>query len=138
MRAQNAVDSVGEVLRLQIRELRLLRAELHVEEVVVDLRDQGLERHAVFYAGWADQRRDDVARIDEAGDRRGRRNRTLLEVARRMAGCRDLLDALAEYAAPSNDVENLRLVHGNFDCAWSDIVRCCVNLSKLRVHLFLP
>ena len=50
MRAQNAVDGVGEVLGLQIRELRLLLAELHVEQVVVDLRDQRLQRHRALDA----------------------------------------------------------------------------------------
>ncbi len=66
VRAQDAVDGVGEVLRLQIGELALLLAELHVEEVVVDLRDQRLQRNAALDAGGRDERRDDVARVDEA------------------------------------------------------------------------
>ena len=48
MRAKNAIDGVGEVLGLQIGELTLLLAEFEIEEVVVDLRDQRLQRNAAL------------------------------------------------------------------------------------------
>ena len=51
--AQYAVDGVGQVFGLQIGELRLLLAELHVEQVVVDLRDQRLQRHDCSRRAWA-------------------------------------------------------------------------------------
>ena len=43
MRAQDAIHGIGEVLGLEISELALLLAELDIEEVVVDLRYQGLQ-----------------------------------------------------------------------------------------------
>ncbi len=48
--AQNAVDGVGEILGLQISELALLLAELEIEQVVVDLRDQSLQRNTALDA----------------------------------------------------------------------------------------
>jgi hypothetical protein len=66
VRAQNAVDRVGEVLRLQIGKLALLLAQLHIEQVVVDLRDQRLQRNAVLHPRRAYHRRNNIARIDKA------------------------------------------------------------------------
>ncbi len=137
MRAQNAIDGVGEVLGLQVGELALLLAQLEVEEVVVDLRDQRLERHAVLDARGLHQRRDDVARVNEAGGRGGRRNRRLLKVARRMARGGDLLDALAKDAAAAHQVQDLGLVQRHFNGAGADVVGGCADLSKLCVHSVL-
>ena len=68
----------GEVLGLEVGELALLVAEFDVEEVVVDLRDKRLERHAAFDTGRGDQRGNDVARIHEGAGCRGCRNCRLL------------------------------------------------------------
>ena len=67
MRAHDALDGVGQVLRLQVGELALLRTNLHVEQVIVQLRDQGLQRHGALDARGADDGGHDVARIHEAG-----------------------------------------------------------------------
>ena len=136
MREHHAVDGVDQVLGLQIGKLLLLRAEFHVEQVVVELGDDGLQRHAALDTGGCDHGRADVARIDEAGGG-GIGDRRLLEVARRMAGGRDLLDALAEEVAAAHDVEDLGLIQGNFNRAGSDVVGGGVNVEEIGGHSFL-
>src|ERR1051326_3516068 len=110
-------DGVGEVFGLEIGELLLLRAYFHVEQVVVDLRDQGLERHTSLHARGRAGDSHDVARIDEGIGRRGRVDGGLLEEARRMAGGRHLLYALPEDGAAADDICNFALVAVDFDGA---------------------
>ena len=81
MRPKNTVDGIGQVLRLQISKLALLLAKFHIEQVVVDLCDQGLQRNAPLYPGRRDQRRNDIARIHKSRRSRRRRNRSLLKVS---------------------------------------------------------
>ena len=135
VRAQHTFHRVGQVLRLQIGELALLRAQFHVEQVVVDLRNQALQRNAALHAGRRHQRgvmlrgstKPAVARI---------RDRRLFEEARRMAGRRNLLDALAEHAAAANQVGDLRLVERDLNRAGPDVICCRVDIEKLCVHGF--
>jgi hypothetical protein len=119
---EDALDGVGEVLGLEVGELLLLVAQFDVEEVVVDLGDEGLERDAALDAGGRDERSDDVARVDKAACGGRCWDGRLLEVARRMAGGRDLLDALAEDAAAADDIGDLGLVERDFDGSGSDVV----------------
>ena len=77
---------------------------------------------------------DDVARIDECARRRWRRDRGLLEEARRMAGGGRLLDALPEDAAASNDVGDFGLVAVDFDGAGSNEVGGGVQIDEASVH----
>ncbi len=67
----------------------------------------------------------------------GARDRGLLEVARRVAGGRDLLDALAEEIAAAHDVEDLGLVERHFDGAGSDVVRSGMDVEEIGGHRFL-
>ena len=132
--AQQAFDGVGQVLGLQVGELALLRADLHVEDVVVDLRDQALQRDAALHAGGRDQRGHDVARIDEGIGRGGRGDGRLLEEARGMAGCGDLLDALAEGIAAPNDVEDFGLVELDLDRTGADVISRSLQVEELCFH----
>ena len=94
MSAQQTFDGVGQVLRLQIGELALLGTDLHVENVVVDLRNQALQGNATLDTGGSHQRGRDVAWIDEGVGSRGGRNGRFLEEARWVARGWNLLDAL--------------------------------------------
>src|ERR1700722_5387066 len=96
MRTQNTINGIGKILRLKISKLALLTAKLHIEQVVVDLRDECLQRNAVFDASWVDQRSDNVAWIYKARSSCRRRNCSLLKVAGRMASSRNLLDTLTK------------------------------------------
>ncbi len=130
---QHTVHRVDQVLRLQIRELLLLCAQFHVEQVVVQLRHQSLQRNAPLDAGWRHQGRSDVARIDKPGRTRIR-DRRLFEVARGMAGRRHLLDALAEHATAADQVRDLRLIERDFNRPGPDVVCCRMDIEKLCVH----
>jgi len=57
--------TVSTVFGLQIGELLLLVAQLDVERLLVDLRNDRLQRHAAFNSRRADHRGHDAARIDE-------------------------------------------------------------------------
>ena len=92
MRPQNAINGIGKILRLQISKLALLLAKLDIEQVVVDLRHQRLQRNAALHPSRTHQRRNNIARIDKPSRSRRRRNRSLLKVPRRMASSRNLLD----------------------------------------------
>jgi hypothetical protein len=133
----DAAHRIDQVFGLQIGELLLLIAEFDVEEVVVDLRDDGLERHAALYAGGTYNRGRDAARIDEAGGA-GIGDGRFFKEARGVAGGRNLLDALPEGAGTPADVEDFGLIERNFDGARPDVVCCRVNVCKGCVHGFPP
>src|SRR6202035_4604856 len=103
-----------QVLGLQVSELLLLRAQLEVEEVIVQLRHDCLERNTVLDARGAHHRSYDATGIDKARGARGG-NGCLFEVPRRMSGRRHLLDALPEDAVAPDDVGDLRLVERHLD-----------------------
>src|SRR5260370_17124717 len=84
MRPKNTIDGVGQILRLQISKLALLLAKLDIEQVVVDLRDERLQRNAPLNAGPTDQRRNNITTIDKPSRRRRPRNRRLFNIPRRM------------------------------------------------------
>ena len=134
----HAAHGVHQVLGLQIGELLLLIAQFDVEEVVVDLRNDGLQRHAPLHARGVHHRRHDAARIHEAGRARIG-NRRLFKESRRMTGRRNLLDALPKGARTAADVEDLGLIQRNFNGARPDEICCRVNVCKGCVHrLFRP
>ncbi len=80
MRAHHAVDGVDQVFRLQIGELLLLSSQLNVEQVVVQLCDQRLQRNAALHTRRTYNRCDDVARIHKSRPA-GRRNAGLFKKA---------------------------------------------------------
>src|ERR1700761_8561370 len=135
MGTQNAVNGIGKVLRLEISKLALLTGQLHIEQVVVDLCDERLQRNAVLDAGRADQRSDNVTWIHKTRSSRRRGNCSLLKIAGRMASSRNLLDALTKDPTATNKVQNLCLIQRNFNRARSNVVCCAMNIGKLRVHL---
>jgi hypothetical protein len=135
MGVQHTVHRIDQVLRLQICELLLLRSQFHVEQVVVQLCNQALQRNAALHAGRSDKCRSDVARIDEAGGP-WIRDRGFLEVAGRVAGRRYLLDTLAEHAAAANQIGDLRLVERDLNGAGPDVVCRRMDIKKLCVHGF--
>ncbi len=138
MRTQNTVNSVGKVLRLQIRKLALLIAQLDIKQVVVDLRYQRLQRNAALHTRRAHQRSHNVARIHKPGRGRRRRNRRLLKKPRRMTRRRNLLDPLPKHTASAHQIRDLRLIQRHFHRARSQKIRCRINIRKLRVHPILP
>jgi hypothetical protein len=137
VRHHHAAHRIHQVFGLQIGKLLLLVAQFDVEQVVVDLRNDRLQRHAPLHARRAHHRRHDAARIHKAGRARIR-NRRLLEEPRRMTGRRNLLDALPEGARTPADVEDLGLIQRNFDSARPDVIRCRVNVCKGCVHRLFP
>jgi hypothetical protein len=133
----HAAHRIHQVFGLQIGELLLLVAQFDVEKIVVDLRNDRLQRHAPLHARRAHHRRHDAARVDEAG-RPWTRNRRLLKEPRRMTGRRNLLDALPEGAGTPADVEDLGLIQRNFDSARPNKISCRVNVCKGCVHRLFP
>src|SRR5664279_6285366 len=134
MSAQQTFDGVGQVLGLQISELTLLGTDFNIENVVVDLRNQALQGNTTLHPRGADQRRRDVARIDEAVGGSRRRNARLLEEAGGMAGGRDLLDTLAERATAANDVGDFGLVAVDFDRARAHVISRSLQVDELCFH----
>ncbi len=136
MRAQYTVHRIRQILGLQIRELALLCPHLHVKQVVVDLRDQRLQRNGALQPGRRLQRRHNVARIDESLRRRRRSNRRFFKEPRRLTRRRHLLHPLSEHAAPPHDVRDLGLIPVNLDRARPQKIRCCMQIQKIRFHVF--
>src|ERR1700733_6940828 len=133
---QDAFDGIHQVFGLQISKLLLLCAKFDIEQVVIQLGNNGLQRYAAFHACWTDHRCNDVARIDKAGST-GSRDCSLFKEARRMTCCWDLFYALAKNAPALNDVGDLCLVKRHFNSARPDIIRSCVNVVEVRVHSIL-
>ena len=136
MGEHDAADGVDQILGLQVSELLLLVAEFDVEEVVVDLRDDCLERHAALDARGLTTGATMLRGLTKPGAGIGQGG--LFKEARGMAGGGNLLDALAEGAGAAADVEDLGLVQGNFDCARSDEVGGRVDVCKRCVHSVSP
>src|SRR5260370_7497343 len=136
MRPKNTIDGVGQVLRLQISKLALLLSKLDIEQVVVDLRDERLQRNAPLNAGRTDERRINIAWIDKPSRRRGRRHCRLLKIPGRMASSRNLLDPSPKDPPAVHQVGNLSLIHRNFNRTRPNKVCCAMNIGKHRVHLF--
>ena len=134
--SQESVHSVRQVFRLQIRELALLRSDFQIEQVVVDLRHQRLQRHRQFNPCRRLHRRSNVPRIHEPLRRRRSRNRRLLKESRRMPGRRHLLDPLPECPPPSHDVKDFLLVTINLDRSWPQKIRRRHQIQKLSLHVF--
>ena len=136
MRPKNTINRIGQVLRLQISELALLLAKLDIEQVVVDLRHQCLQRNAALNPCRRHQRSHNVAWIDECLCRRQRWNCRFFKEPRRMPGCRHLIDPLAKRAPPPHDVEDLRLVPVNLNRAGPKVIGRRVQIHKLSSHVF--
>jgi hypothetical protein len=125
------------VLGLQVCELALLRTHFEIELVVVDLRDQSLERNAALHARRRRNDGRDRPWVDKGAGSSECRDVSLLEEARRMSGGRHLLDTLAEGAAAADDVRDLGLVSVDFDRARPHVVRGGVQINELCCHVFL-
>ncbi len=137
VRTHQAFDRVGQVLCLKIGELALLRAHFNVEQVVVDLRHQALQRNATLRTSRSDQRGLDVARIDKTVRRVGRRNPCLFEETRRMPGRWNLLDTLAKDAAALAYVCDFGLVAIDLDRARPHEIGCRLQIDELCSHIVL-
>jgi hypothetical protein len=136
VRAQNPVHRIGQVFGLQICELALLRPHLHVKQVVVDLRDQSLQWNAALHSSRRLQRRLNIARIDECLGRRWRSNRRFFEKPRWMSRRRHLFHPLSEDSATPHNVCDLGLIPIDLDRARPQKVRCCMQIQKIRFHVF--
>ena len=116
VRHHHAAHRVHQVLGLQVGELLLLVAQLHVEEVVVDLRHDRLQRHAQLDSSRAYHRGIDAARIHKPR-RPGIRDRRLFKEARWMPGRRNLPDALSEWTrSPADFLSRSPCVRRPFGC----------------------
>jgi hypothetical protein len=133
----DTANGVHQVLGLKIGKLLLLIAQFNIEEVVVDLGDDGLQRYAALHARRTYNGRDDAARIDKTRCARVRQG-SLFKEARWMARSRHLLDALSEWAGAAANVEDLGLIQRNFNGARPDEVCCRVDICKGCVHGFSP
>ena len=125
----DAVDAVLDVLGFQAGEHALLLRDLHVEQGQVHLIDQRLDHRGPLHAGRTRGSGVDVARVGEgAGADRG-----LFEVAMRVAGCRALIDALAQDRLATHEVDDLGLVHVDLDRAGADEVGSSLDLLDDRI-----
>src|ERR1039457_2190399 len=132
MRAHDAVDRISQVLGLQIRELGLLLAQLHIEQVVIDLGHDRLQRHRALPASRVIPHAANARLLGGTGWDVFIRG--VLEEPRGMPRSRHTLDPLTEHAAAADNVSDLRLIQWDFDGARSDVLGRCVNLDELSLH----
>src|SRR6185437_16173683 len=132
-----AFDRVGKIFRLQVGELALLVPQFNVKQVVVDLGYQSLQRNSSLYTSRGHDGCRDISWIYETIGSGWLGNPSLLEVTRGMPGRRHLFDALPKQPPTTDNVRDLRLINGDFNGTWPDVICGGMDIMKIGVHSVL-